>query len=473
MSERDTEQEEPLRDAGSESPEAYPLDRIAEEVADAIAAEDIPRVKRVLEPLHYADVADLIERLPDEDRGALVEIIRRDFNPEILHELDEKVRDDIIAKLGLENVAAAVRELDSDDAVNVVEELPEDEQKRVLAAIPAEDRAAIRDALTYPEDSAGRLMQRELVLVPPHWTVGETIDFMRRTADDEHLDLPEVFYDIFVVDEEEKPIGAIPLSRLLRTRRQVPVNEIMETEMHLIPATMDQEDVAFLFRQRDLVSAPVVDETGKLVGAVTVDDVVDVIQEEHEEDLLRLGGVKKDDLYSATMDTTRSRFAWLLVNLGTAILASIVIGWFDATIEQMVALAVLMPIVASMGGNAGTQTLAVMVRALATKELTPVNAARVIGKEVVVGSLNGVLFAVITGAVAWMWFESFTLGVVIGMAMIVNLIVAGLAGSTIPLVLARAGIDPAVGSGVILTTVTDVVGFFAFLGLAAWLLLGN
>jgi len=473
MSEREPDQEAPSGDAGPESPEAYPLDRIAEEIADAIAAEDIPRVKRILEPLHYADVADLLERLAIEDRGALVEIIKRDFDPEILHELDEKVRDDIIAKLGLENVAAAVRELDSDDAVNVVEELPEDERKKVLAAIPADERAVIRDALAYPEDSAGRLMQRELVEVPPHWTVGETIDFIRRTADDEQRDLPEVFYDIFVVDGEGKPLGAIPLSRLLRTRRQVPVTEIMETEMQLIPAAMDQEEVAFLFRQRDLVSAPVVDEAGKLVGAITVDDVVDVIQEENEEDFLRLGGVGRADLYSATVDTTRSRFTWLLVNLATAILASIVIGWFDATIEQMVALAVLMPIVASMGGNAGTQTLTVMVRALATKELTAVNAARVIGKEVVVGSLNGVLFAVITGIVAWMWFDSATLGAVLGMAMIVNLVVAGLAGSTIPLVLARAGIDPAVGSGVILTTVTDVVGFFAFLGLAAWLLLGN
>jgi magnesium transporter len=473
MSERDTDQEAPLREAGPEGPETYPLDRIAEEIADAIAAEDIPRVKRILEPLHYADVADLLERLPDEDRGALVEIIRRDFNPEILHELDEKVRDDIIAKLGLENVAAAVRELDSDDAVNIVEELPEDEQKRVLAAIPAEDRAAIRDALAYPEDSAGRLMQRELVEVPPDWTVGETIDFMRRTADDEYLNLPEVFYDIFVVDGEGRPIGAIPLSRLLRTRRQAPVTEIMETEMHIIPATMDQEEVAFLFRQRDLVSAPVVDEAGKLVGSVTVDDVVDVIQEEHEEDLLRLGGVKKDDLYSATVDTTRSRFTWLLVNLATAFLASTVIGLFNATIEQMVALAVLMPIVASMGGNAGTQTLAVMVRALATKEVTSVNAARVVGKEVLVGSLNGSVFAIITGVIAWAWFGSATLGAVLGMAIIINLAVAGLAGATIPLLLARVGVDPAVGSGVFLTTVTDVVGFFAFLGLAAWLLLGN
>jgi magnesium transporter len=473
VSEREPDKETAPFGPDSATPEPYPLDRVAEEIADALAAEDIPRVKRILEPLHYADVADLLERLGPEDRAALVEIIKRDFDPEILHELDEKVRDEIIAKLGLDNVAAAVRELDSDDAVHVVEELPEDEQKKVLAAIPAEDRAVIRDALAYPEDSAGRLMQRELVEVPPTWTVGETIDFMRRTADDEFENLPEAFYDIFVVDGEGKPLGAIPLSRLLRSRRQTPVSEIMETEMHLVPATMDQEDVAFLFRQRDLVSAPVVDETGRLVGAITVDDVVDVIQEENEEDFLRLGGVKTTDLYSATVDTTRSRFTWLLVNLATAFLASTVIGLFDATIEQMVALAVLMPIVASMGGNAGTQTLAVMVRALATKEVTPVNAARVVGKEVLVGSLNGSVFAVITGIVAWIWFDSAMLGAVLGMAIIVNLAVAGLAGATIPLLLARVGIDPAVGSGVFLTTVTDVVGFFAFLGLAALFLLGG
>lgn len=472
MSERETDRDLVAVD-DSAHPEVNPLDQVANKIADALAAEDIPRVKRILEPLHYADVADLLERLAAEERAALVEIIKRDFDPEILHELDEKVRDEIIAKLGLDNVAAAVRELDSDDAVNVVEELPEDEQKRVLAAIPAEDRAVIRDALAYPEDSAGRLMQHELVEVPPTWTVGETIDFMRRTADDELQNLPEVFYDIFVVDGEGKPLGAIPLSRLLRSRRQTPVNEIMETEMHLVPATMDQEEVAFLFRQRDLVSAPVVDEAGRLVGAITIDDVVDVIQEENEEDFLRLGGVKTADLYSATVDTTRSRFAWLLINLATAILASIVIGWFDATIEQMVALAVLMPIVASMGGNAGTQTLTVMVRGLATKEVTPVNAARVVGKEVLVGSLNGSVFAVITGIVAWVWFGSVMLGTVLGMAIIVNLAVAGLAGATIPLLLARIGVDPAVGSGVFLTTVTDVVGFFAFLGLAAFFLLGG
>jgi magnesium transporter len=473
MSEREPDQEAPSGDAGPESPEAYPLDRIAEEIADAIAAEDIPRVKRILEPLHYADVADLLERLAIEDRGALVEIIKRDFDPEILHELDEKVRDDIIAKLGLENVAAAVRELDSDDAVNVVEELPEDERKKVLAAIPAEERAVIRDALAYPEDSAGRLMQRELVEVPPHWTVGETIDFIRRTADDEQRDLPEVFYDIFVVDGEGKPLGAIPLSRLLRTRRQVPVTEIMETEMQLIPAAMDQEEVAFLFRQRDLVSAPVVDEAGKLVGAITVDDVVDVIQEENEEDFLGLGGVAGSDLHAPAAETAWRRSHWLFVTLINNVIAAVVISRFEATIEQMVALAVLMPMVAAMGGNAGTQVVTVVVRGLATKELSPGNVTRIAAKEIGVGALNGLGFALLAGTLAAFWFENVALGTVLGGAMVFNMVWAGLAGTLIPMALVRFRIDPAIAAGPFLTTTTDVLGFFCFLGLATRFLLGG
>jgi magnesium transporter len=314
-------------------------------------------------------------------------------------------------------------------------------------------------------------MQREVMTVPSHWSVGETIDFMRASADGESSTLPEQFYDIFVIDPARRPLGSVPLSRLLRTRRPVAITDIMDTDMKVLPVTTDQEEVAFVFRQRDLVSAPVVDDAGRLVGAITVDDVVDVIHEENEEDILLLGGVKEDDLYDATLDTTRARFAWLLVNLGTAVLASLVIGLFDATIQQMVALAILMPIVASMGGNAGTQTLTVTVRALAMKELTPTNAARVIGKEVLVGSLNGALFAVIIGVVTWFWFGDPLLGGVIGMAMVANLVVAGLAGSMIPLMLDRMGVDPAVASAVFLTTVTDVVGFFVFLGLAALVLL--
>lgn len=444
---------------------------IDQAVVKALALGDRRRVRELFQSLHYADAADLLERLSPEDRASLVNVVRDEMPPDVLTELDDTVRDHVIEHMGVEDLAAALVELDSDDALEVVEELPAEEQQQVLDAIPAGDRTLIEEGLTYPEESAGRLMQREVVTVPTHWTVGETIDFMRMSADAEKTTLPEQFYDLFVVDPTHKPVGTIPLSRLLRTRRPVPVTEIMEPEMKLIPVTTDQEEVAFVFRQRDLTSAPVVDDSGRLVGAITVDDVVDVIHEESEEDIMLLGGVKADDLYSATIDTTRSRFAWLLINLGTAVLASIVIGWFDASIQQMVALAVLMPIVASMGGNAGTQTLTVTVRALATKELTRTNAARVIGKEVLVGVLNGALFAVITGAVAWVWFGGVTLGVVIGAAMVVNLAVAGLAGATIPLLLARLGVDPAVGSGVFLTTVTDVVGFFAFLGLAALVLL--
>ena len=440
-------------------------------VALALAANDDRRVREIVRGLHHADFADILQRLSPEDRGRVVDIIRDEFPAGVLSELDETVRDQVIEHLGIDDVAAALVELDSDDALEVVEELPALEQQQVLDAIPVGERTLIEQGLTYPEESAGRLMQREVVTVPTHWSVGETIDFLRASADSDAPSLPTQFYDIFVVDPARRPVGAISLSRLLQARRPVPVIDIMQTEMKLLPVTTDQEDVAFVFRQRDLVSAPVVDDSGRLVGAITVDDVVDVIHEENEEDILLLGGVKEDDLYVATLDTTRARFAWLLVNLATAILASAVISLFDATIEQMVALAILMPIVASMGGNAGTQTLTVTVRALAMKELTPTNALRVIGKELMVGGMNGLLFAVIIGGVTWLWFGSATLGAVIGMAMIANLIVAGLAGTTIPLLLDRVGVDPAVASGVFLTTVTDVVGFFVFLGLAALVLL--
>ena len=445
--------------------------RLEHDLVEALAAGDGARVKDLIAPLHYADVADLLEHLGAEERHALIDVIRDDFDAEILSELDETVRDEIIEWLGIADVAAAVAELESDDAVQIIEELDEAEQQKVLEAIPAGERTLIEEGLAYPEDSAGRLMQRELVTVPSYWNVGQTIDFMRQSADLEEDALPAVFYDIFVVDPAHKPVGAVPLSRLLRTRRPVPVTEIMDAEMKLIPVETDQEDVAFLFRQRDLVSAPVVDDGGRLVGAITIDDVVDVIHEELEEDIMRMGGVREDDLYSAAVDTTRSRFSWLVVNLATAILASLVIGFFEATIEQIVALAVLMPIVASMGGNAGTQTMTVAVRALAMKELTRTNTMRVIGKELLVGGFNGILFAALTGGVAWFWFSSPALGVVIALAMIINMVVAGLAGTTIPLVLERAGIDPAVASGVVLTTITDVVGFFGFLGLAALILL--
>lgn len=463
------------RAAETETAKAEAVDELnstlVEAVEEALERDDARAVRRLIEPLHDADVADLVQQLGSDERRQFVKAIRMDLHPEILSEVDEEVREEIIEQLGPARTAAAIANLETDDAIDILGELDTEDRRQVLDAIPAAERALIEEGLAYPDDSAGRLMQRELVAVPTFWTVGETIDFLRRTADEDPDRLPEDFFDIFIVDPGHRPVGALSLSHLLRSRRPVPVTEIMQPEMKVITTGTDQEEVAFLFRQRDLTSAPVVDKGGRLVGVITIDDVVDVIDEEAEDDIMRLGGVQQDDLYTDAIETVRSRFAWLVVNLGTAILASFVIGLFDATIEQMVALAVLMPIVASMGGNAGTQTLTVAVRALATKELTAANAGRVIGKELLVGGVNGVLFAVLTGVVTWLWFGNPDIALVIGLAMVINLVVAALAGATIPLALERVGVDPAVASGVFLTTVTDVVGFFAFLGLAALLIL--
>ncbi len=440
-----------------------PGPELVEAVREALDRHDRARVEELLLPLHPADLADLLEWLGGEDRDRVLDIILPKTDPELLTELEEPVRDEVLGRLGTQEVAAAVTELDSDDAVQLVEDMDDAEQRRILEAVPAEDRAIIEEALAYPEDSAGRLMQRELVAVPEYWTVGEVIDYLREAED-----LPDDFYDLFIVDPKHRPVGTIPLSRVLRARRPVKVGEIMEPEYETVPVDMDQEEVAHLFRQRDLVSAPVVDESGRLVGVITIDDVVDVIDEEAEEDFMRLAGVAGPDTFRALTDTLRARFTWLLVNLGTALLASLVIGMFQATIEQMVALAVLMPIVASMGGNAGTQTLTVAVRALAMRELTPANALRIIGKEVLVGGLNGIIFALISAVLVMVWFGDWRVALVMALAMIVNMVVAGLAGIAIPVGLALRRIDPAVASGVFLTTITDVVGFFVFLGLAAW-----
>jgi magnesium transporter len=431
-------------------------------VRDALDQWDEETARALVAPLHYADVADLIETLSPEDRGRLVRILRPDFNAEILTELDDAVRAEVIEELGYEDFAACVREVESDDAVYLVSKLDDEERPPVLAKLPTELRAVVEQALALPEYSAGRLMQREMVAVPSYWTVGETIDYLRSGAR-----LPDEFYQIFIVDPRHRPVGKVRLSSLLRSRRPVRLHEIMDPKRAEIPITMDQEEVAFLFRQQDLLSAPVVDASGRLVGRITVDDVVDVIDEEAEDDLFRLAGLSEGDLFSAVVDTVKARMTWLLLNLGTAVLASLVIGLFEGTLQQVVALAVLMPIVASMGGNAGTQTLTIAVRALATKELTPANAMRIVGKELAVGVINGVVFAVLTGLVSWVWFRDPGIGIVIGAAMVINMVAAALAGIAIPLVLDRLKIDPAVSSGVFLTTVTDVVGFFAFLGLAA------
>lgn len=443
------------------------LDLDPDVIRDVIVGlDDGQAIERIIAPLHPAQTADLIEVLRGHLRTQLVDRLRDGFDPLVLAELDETVRDEVAERLGTEAIAKAIAALDSDDALNLIVTLEETKQRRVLHAIPSALRAILEEGISFPEDSAGRLMQRELVAAPAFWTVGEVIDFLRESDD-----LPDDFYDIFVVDPRHRLIGAVPLNRVLRAKRPVPVREIMIPDLVTIPLSMDQEEVAYVFAQQDLVSAPVIDDTNRLIGVITVDDIVDVIHEEAEEDLMRLGGVQEDDLYDAVIDTGKSRFAWLFVNLATAIVASIVIGLFQGTIEQIVMLAVLMPIAASMGGNAGTQTLTVAVRAIAMRELSPANALRVLSKEVLVGVFNGLLFAAIVGAIAWVWSGNVGIGIVMAVAMAVTMVIAGLAGAAIPLGLSMTRFDPAIASGVFLTTVTDVVAFLAFLGLGAWLLL--
>jgi len=416
--------------------------------------------------LHYADLADLLENLGHTRREELVEALRDSFDPNIFAELDETVRERVIIQLGNSRVAEAVAELQVDDAIDVVEELGEDKQLKILASLPKNERALIEEGLSYPEDSAGRLMQRDFIAVSFEWSVGQTIDFMRDSEE-----LPTDFFDIFLMDNEHYPVGTVPLGRIIRSNRSVKLFEIMRKHIKIIPVSMDQEEVAFLFRQRDLMSAPVVDN-GVLVGTITVDDIVDVIHEEHEEDIMRLAGVgEEDDLYSAVIDTMKSRFSWLLIHLLSALLAAYVISLFAGTIQELVALAILMPIVATMGGTASIQTLTVAVRAIAMRELTPSNAYRTIGKEITVGVLNGLIFASIIGFIVYAWFDNALLGVVIGLAIIVNLIVAGFVGSSLPIILQSLGFDPAVASSAFLTSITDIIGFYVFLGLAASLLL--
>ncbi len=439
---------------------------LVRDVQNALEAGERDRVLMLVEDLKTPDLADLIELLDADERVTLIETLGPKFDFEVFSELDETVRDQLSEALSNELLAEAVKGLETDDAAYLLENLEESDKQEILAQLPTSERAALERNLEYPEDTAGRLMQADFVAVAPFWSVGQVIDYMRDTED-----LPETFSEIFVVDPSYRVLGSVELSRLMRSKREVRIETIMDKDRHLVLATEDQEEVARQFHRYDLMSAPVVDENDRLVGVVTVDDVVDVIQEEAEEDMKALAGVGDETLADSVYWTARSRVPWLIVNLGTAILASFVIQMFDATIEQMVSLAVLMPIVASMGGNAGTQTMTVTVRALATNKLGRVNAPRVIGREFLVGMVNGAILSVIMAAVAYFWFGSETLGAVIAVAMIVNMIAAALAGILIPLIMDYLDLDPAPASGVFVTTVTDVVGFFAFLGLAAmWLM---
>ena len=435
----------------------------------AVDIEDRAQLTALMEPLHAADIADLLEQINAYDRSRLIRLYDREFDGDILSELDESIREEVIAVLKPQVLAEAVRDLDSDDVVDLIEDLDGAQQEQILDALEDSDRAMVEQSLAFPEYSAGRLMQREVVMAPEHWTVGEAIDRMRDAAEEE---LPRQFYHLVLVDPRLHPVGNVTLGKLMRSRRDVPLRDLVEETFQVIPATQDESDVAYAFNQYHLISAPVVDDEGRLIGAITIDDAMAVRDEEHEEDILRLaGGGEESALSDNVVSTTRQRLPWLAVNLVTSILASLVIAQFDAAIAQIVALAVLMPIVASMGGNAGTQSLTVAVRALATKDLTGANVWRVIRREVIVGLINGLVFAVVMGIVGVIWFGSPALGYVIAAAMVINMVVAGLAGTAIPVILDRVGIDPALASGAFVTTVTDVVGFFAFLGLAAVVLL--
>ena len=449
---------------------AYTLDpKTTSAILYAVDIEDREKLTELMEPLHAADIADLLEQVNAFERSRLIRLYDREFDGEILSELDETIREEVIAVLKPEVLVEAVRDLDSDDVVDLVEDLDAAQQETILDALEDADRVAVEQALSYPEYSAGRLMQRELVMAPEHWTVGETIDHLRAMPEE---DLPEQFYHVTLVDPRLHPVGNVTLGKLMRSKRPVKLADIVEETFRAIPASQAESDVAYAFNQYHLISAPVVDDEGRLIGVITIDDAMAVLDDEHEEDILRLAGVGEDSSLSDNIiETTRQRLPWLAVNLVTAILASLVIAQFDAAIAQIVALAVLMPIVASMGGNAGTQSLTVAVRAIATKDLTGSNVWRVIRREVLVGLINGLVFAVVMGIVGLVWFGSPALGYVIAAAMVINLVVAGLAGTGIPVVLERLGIDPALASGAFVTTVTDVVGFFAFLGLAAAVLL--
>ncbi|RWB96595.1 magnesium transporter [Mesorhizobium sp.] len=433
------------------------------QIGAAIADRDTLTLKREVDDLHQSELGDLLEALHPEQRRALVDLLGSDFDFSALTEVDEAIRLDIVDNLPNEQIAQAVQELDSDDAVYILEDLDQEDQEEILSQLPFTERIRLRRALDYPEETAGRRMQTEFVAVPPFWTIGQTIDYMR-----EDQNLPDRFSQIFVIDPGFKLLGAIDLDQILRTKRAVKVEDVMHETRHAIPATMDQEEAAREFEQYDLLSAAVVDENDRLVGVLTIDDVVDVIQQEAEEDLLRMGGVGDEELSDTIAATSRSRVPWLLVNLGTAFISASVISMFGATIEEMVALAALMPIVASLGGNAGTQTMTVTVRALATRDLDIYNAGRVIRREVMVGLLNGGVVATILGLVAGFWFHNADLGLVIAAAMILNMLAAALGGILIPLFLEKLGADPAIASSIFTTMITDVIGFLAFLSLATW-----
>ncbi|MFL6755750.1 MAG: magnesium transporter [Sphingomicrobium sp.] len=442
--------------------------KFVDKVLDAVDAGDDETARRLVEPLHPADVADLIELAASDEREGLVKALAGIVSPDVLAEMNEYVREGLLDELEPQQVADIAGQLETDDAVALIEDLDRDEQQAVLRAMEPDDRAAVEEALSYPEESAGRLMQRELCAVPEHWRVGQVIDYLRSTAD-----LPNDFWEVFVVSPDHHPVGTCKLSTILRTPRTKPVSEIMAREQTLIPVDMDQEDVALRFQKYALVSAAVVDDAGRLVGMITVDDIVHIIQEEAGEDVLLLSGAGEGDINEPIRMTVRRRLFWLVINLGTAIVAASVVSLFQGEIGKYAVLAVLMPIVAGMGGNAGTQTLAVAVRALATNQLTESNTIRAFGRELTIALANGISLAVLIGTGVTLIFHNPLLGAVMAAAMVINNLAAGLGGILVPVTLDRFRVDPAVSSAVFVTTITDVTGFFSFLGLAALVGLGR
>ena len=432
-------------------------------VTEKISNNDAVFITNSFKEMHPSDAADIIEHLSDTDRESLIKLNNFKLDPQVFVELNESIQTEIIKYLSNDTIVDILKNLESDDAIKILENLEEKNKNDILGSLPPKDRFVLLESLSYPEDSAARIMQREFTAIPSNWSVGQTIDYLR-----ENKDLPEEFLEIFIVDNEFKPIGTVPSSKVLRTARDTKMISIMNESQLLIPVDMDREEVGHLFENYNLNSACVVDKGNKLVGMITSDDVLTVLKEEAEEDALRLAGVGDEEITDGIIKKTKRRFNWLLLNLFTAIIASVVIGFFQDDIEKVVALAVLMPIVASMGGNAGMQTLAVTIRSIATNELTKNNFSQNVIKEFTIGILNGIIFAIISAIVVHIWFNDLTLSLIISISMVLNMIVAGLFGILVPITLKKFNIDPAIASSVFVTTITDVIGFLSFLGVGAF-----
>ena len=432
-------------------------------IEEKIKLSDSQFIDNSLKELHPSDSADIIENLSIENRSKLIELEGFNIEPEIFVELNESIQSEILLLLSINSIANLLNKLESDDAITILENIDQSKKDSVLNLLPPQDRFLLEEGLGYPEDSAARIMQREFTAIPSNWSVGQTIDYLR-----ESKNLPDEFLEIFIVDTDFKPIGTVPSSKVLRTPRDNKMNSIMREMQVLIPVNMDQEEVGHTFENYNLTSAGVVDKNNKLVGMITSDDILTIVKEEAEEDVLRLAGVGDEEITDGIFKKTKRRFNWLLLNLFTAFLATWVISIFGATIEQMVALAFLMPIVASMGGNAGMQTLAVTIRAIATQKLSTTNISKTVSKEFAIGILNGIIFAIISSVVVFLWFKDLNLSIIIAVSMILNMIVAGLFGILVPVTLKKFKVDPAISSSVFVTTITDVIGFLSFLGVGAY-----